>query len=225
MFSSAAIGAVSHARVLLEYLVPSFTSASYSLTKNLTLTETGADPLQIDLAGLFDAETGMPIRLIVIQVSQEIVWKKLFLEHCWMLITSLQVFCAYLAYVFGKFACKVSIQREAFALPIYLAQPLTLIGVTAMCSGRNSDPCAYKSEYLYTNYYQNNRSGHQPGHHLTYNSLLRCYRALRLLRVPCGTRRIQRHRKRVWLGLDLLDRLHSLDLEVPNMLLHLTHVG
>ena len=46
------------------------------------------------------------------------------------------------AYIFGKFACKVRIQLESFALPIMLVGPATLGGVVSLCHYRQVDPCS-----------------------------------------------------------------------------------
>ena len=54
----------------------------------------------------------------------------------------IQLGCAYGAYIFGKFACKVNIQIEAFALPMLLVGPATVCGVITMCHYRAADPCS-----------------------------------------------------------------------------------
>jgi hypothetical protein len=44
-------------------------------------------------------------------------------------VLAVQIFAAYACYIFGKFACKVNIQKVAFALPISLIMPVSLGGI------------------------------------------------------------------------------------------------
>ena len=54
----------------------------------------------------------------------------------------LQIGCSYATYIFGKFACKVNIQLEAFALPMVLVAPAAVTGMITMCKYRADDPCS-----------------------------------------------------------------------------------
>ena len=60
-------------------------------------------------------------------------------------VIAVQVICAWVAYIFSKFACKTYIQRVAFAIPMTLVMPVTVGGIAAMCSERNVDPCYYRN--------------------------------------------------------------------------------
>ena len=51
--------------------------------------------------------------------SNNLVWKILVTQVC----------CGYATYIFGKFACKVNIQTPAFALPITLVMPASIITI------------------------------------------------------------------------------------------------
>ncbi len=56
----------------------------------------------------------------------------------------MQIFCAFLTHAVSKFACRTSLQRVSFALPLsVLTAPSVLLGVGAMCKVRNDDECAY----------------------------------------------------------------------------------
>ena len=54
----------------------------------------------------------------------------------------MQLISTLCAYIFGKFACKVRIQLESFALPIILVGPATLGGIVTLCHYRQVDPCS-----------------------------------------------------------------------------------
>lgn len=58
-------------------------------------------------------------------------------------VMATQICTGYVMYIFGKFACKVNIQRVAFALPILLTTPVALATALGMCWVRTDDPCAY----------------------------------------------------------------------------------
>ena len=60
-------------------------------------------------------------------------------------VLATQIGCAYVAYIFGKFACKTNIQIVSFAMPITLVMPVTIAGIFGMCDVKNSDPCAFTS--------------------------------------------------------------------------------
>ena len=59
-------------------------------------------------------------------------------------VLTVQIFCAFLTYAFAKFACRTSLQRVAFALPMTLVTPSVLAGVVGMCAKRNDNECAYR---------------------------------------------------------------------------------
>lgn len=57
-----------------------------------------------------------------------------------------------MAYIFGKFACKICIQGFSFAFPVTLAMPVTVTLLITACGLRNDDPCAFRHtipDYLY----------------------------------------------------------------------------
>jgi len=53
----------------------------------------------------------------------------------------IQVFAAYSAYVFGKFACKICIQGFSFAFPVNLTIPVSLSLLLMGCGLRSGDAC------------------------------------------------------------------------------------
>ncbi|KAK2583486.1 hypothetical protein KPH14_009451 [Odynerus spinipes] len=64
----------------------------------------------------------------------------------------LQIFCAYFAYIFGKFACKILIQGFSYAFPVNLTIPVTISLLIAACGLRNGDPCFFHGvipDYLF----------------------------------------------------------------------------
>ncbi|XP_025156934.1 chitin synthase chs-2 isoform X3 [Harpegnathos saltator] len=64
----------------------------------------------------------------------------------------LQVFGAYFAYVFGKFACKILIQGFSYAFPVNLTIPVSISLLIAACGIRNGDPCFFHGtipDYLF----------------------------------------------------------------------------
>ena len=59
---------------------------------------------------------------------------------------------AYLAYIIGKFACKIVIQGFSFAFPVTLTVPLAVTLLISACGLRNEDPCIFRDtipDYLY----------------------------------------------------------------------------
>ena len=58
-----------------------------------------------------------------------------------------QVLCAFVAYQFAKFACKVKIQNSSFSVPLTLVMPALIGIVTLMCHKRTNPEkeCTYKS--------------------------------------------------------------------------------
>ena len=64
----------------------------------------------------------------------------------------IQIIAAYLAYVIGKFACKIVVQGFSYAFPVIMTVPLTVIGLIAGCGLRNEDSCYFREtlpDYLY----------------------------------------------------------------------------
>jgi chitin synthase len=51
--------------------------------------------------------------------------------------STFQVCASYLAYIFGKFGCKVNIQRASFALPLNLATPAAVAILIGLCKIRS----------------------------------------------------------------------------------------
>ena len=68
--------------------------------------------------------------------SNNLVWKILVTQVC----------CGYATYIFGKFACKVNIQTPAFALPITLVMPASIITIMGLCEVRSKDPCVFGNQ-------------------------------------------------------------------------------
>lgn len=67
----------------------------------------------------------------------------IFNNHFPAKVLATQILCGYATYVFGKFACKVNIQRQAFALPLTLVMPVSITALCLMCKARSNDACAY----------------------------------------------------------------------------------
>lgn len=64
----------------------------------------------------------------------------------------LQIFGAYLCYIFGKFACKILIQGFSYAFPVSLTIPITVSLLIAACGLRIDDPCFFHDtipDYLF----------------------------------------------------------------------------
>jgi len=64
----------------------------------------------------------------------------------------IQIFSAYLAYIFGKFACKICIQGFSFAFPVNLTIPVSISLLISACGLRIEDACYFRNsipEYLY----------------------------------------------------------------------------
>ncbi|KOB69511.1 Chitin synthase [Operophtera brumata] len=64
----------------------------------------------------------------------------------------IQVFAAYICYIFGKFACKILIQGFSYAFPINLVIPLVVNFLIAACGIRNGDTCFFHGtvpDYLF----------------------------------------------------------------------------
>ena len=64
----------------------------------------------------------------------------------------IQIASAYLAYIFGKFACKICIQGFSFAFPVNLTIPVVVSLLISACGLRDGDACVFKNsipDYLY----------------------------------------------------------------------------
>ncbi|XP_060649537.1 chitin synthase chs-2 isoform X1 [Drosophila sulfurigaster albostrigata] len=64
----------------------------------------------------------------------------------------LQVFGAYLCYIFGKFACKILIQGFSYAFPVSLTGPIAVSFLISACGIRIDDPCFFHGtipDYLF----------------------------------------------------------------------------
>ncbi|XP_060518963.1 chitin synthase chs-2 isoform X2 [Cylas formicarius] len=64
----------------------------------------------------------------------------------------INVFASYLAYIFGKFACKIMIQGFSYAFPVNLTIPVCVSLLIAACGLRNEDPCFFHEtipDYLF----------------------------------------------------------------------------
>nr|AGB51153.1 chitin synthase 1 variant B [Bactrocera dorsalis] len=64
----------------------------------------------------------------------------------------IQIFSAYLCYIFGKFACKILIQGFSYAFPVSLTIPITVSLLIAACGLRIDDPCFFHDtipDYLF----------------------------------------------------------------------------
>ena len=69
-----------------------------------------------------------------------------------MYVCLIQLLAAYLAYIFGKFACKICIQGFSFAFPVILSVPVSVTLLITACGLRNEDPCWFREsvpDYLY----------------------------------------------------------------------------
>jgi len=86
--------------------------------------------------------------------------EEIFVQESWVdthvMVLTIQVISAYLAYIFGKFACKICIQGFSFAFPVNLTIPVTISFLISACGLRNADACFFKNsipDYLYWNCY------------------------------------------------------------------------
>uniref|UniRef100_T1PGZ3 chitin synthase n=1 Tax=Musca domestica TaxID=7370 RepID=T1PGZ3_MUSDO len=64
----------------------------------------------------------------------------------------IQIFGAYLCYIFGKFACKILIQGFSYAFPVSLTIPISVSLLIAACGIRIDDPCFFHDtipDYLF----------------------------------------------------------------------------
>ena len=63
-------------------------------------------------------------------------------------VLATQVLCGYIAYLVGKFACSVNIQKFSFALPLTLVMPTTIAGILGLCEVRSGDPCRFNDKHF-----------------------------------------------------------------------------
>lgn len=64
----------------------------------------------------------------------------------------INMFASYLAYIFGKFACKIMIQGFSYAFPVNLTIPVSISLLITACGLRNGDPCFFHDtipDYLF----------------------------------------------------------------------------
>ena len=80
-----------------------------------------------------------------LQQDNLIRWEKLWKSPA--LVILVQIACTWITYVFGKFACKCSIQRWCFALPISLVTPLCISTLAPLCFYKLQDSCNYSSSF------------------------------------------------------------------------------
>ncbi|KAK2724897.1 hypothetical protein QYM36_001381, partial [Artemia franciscana] len=67
-------------------------------------------------------------------------------------VLTIQIFSAWLCYVFGKFACKICIQGFSFAFPVNLIVPVSVSLLIAACGVRNNNACILQGtlpDYLF----------------------------------------------------------------------------
>ncbi len=110
-----AFGSVRDAGSLFTEFKDSFKSATY------TVTNAAEPPTELELGDVQTDWDNIPGKVLTVQI-----------------------FCAYATYVFGKFACRTTLQRIAFALPLTLTAPSVLAGVAGMCAKRNNNECSYR---------------------------------------------------------------------------------
>ena len=69
-----------------------------------------------------------------------------------MYVLLISILASYMAYIFGKFACKICIQGFSFAFPLNLAMPVAISLLFSACGLRNDDACWFRGtipDYLY----------------------------------------------------------------------------
>ena len=81
----------------------------------------------------------------IIQQDHLVRWEKLWKSPALVLLV--QIACTWITYIFGKFACKISIQRLGFALPLSLITPLCVSTLAPLCYYRVRDSCKYTSSF------------------------------------------------------------------------------
>ncbi|CAH1115687.1 unnamed protein product [Psylliodes chrysocephalus] len=67
-------------------------------------------------------------------------------------VLMINVSASYLAYIFGKFACKIMIQGFSYAFPVNLTIPVSISLLITACGLRNGDPCFFHEtvpDYLF----------------------------------------------------------------------------
>ena len=112
---SAAVSPISEVKYLFDTFSTSFKGNGYNIHG---VSNSSIDYLIIPL--LNKGSTYVPLKVLGVQVAS-----------------------GYLTYIFGKFACKVNIQLEAFALPLTLVTP-GIVGIAiGFCHVRSDDKCAF----------------------------------------------------------------------------------
>nr|XP_022915952.1 uncharacterized protein LOC111425889 [Onthophagus taurus] len=85
--------------------------------------------------------------------SYNLVITNSYLTPIWVL--TLSIIATYLTYIFGKFACKINIQRISYAAPLHLSGVVTVLGILVLSiEYTNNNNCAYSSiipSYLFFN--------------------------------------------------------------------------
>ncbi|XP_066260725.1 chitin synthase chs-2 isoform X1 [Euwallacea similis] len=67
-------------------------------------------------------------------------------------VLMISILASYLAYIFGKFACKIMIQGFSYAFPVNLTIPVAVSLLITACGLRNGDPCFFHEtipDYLF----------------------------------------------------------------------------
>ncbi|XP_066155137.1 chitin synthase chs-2 isoform X1 [Euwallacea fornicatus] len=67
-------------------------------------------------------------------------------------VLMISILASYLAYIFGKFACKIMIQGFSYAFPVNLTIPVAVSLLITACGLRNGDPCFFHDtipDYLF----------------------------------------------------------------------------
>ncbi|XP_047473988.1 chitin synthase chs-2-like isoform X2 [Penaeus chinensis] len=65
-------------------------------------------------------------------------------EYTPIYVFLVQVLCAWLCYIFGKFACKICIQGFSFAFPVNLTIPVSISLLITMCGLRFDTACSFQ---------------------------------------------------------------------------------
>lgn len=101
-----------------------FTEVQQTLTGNSIPDISVVAPLNENIQ--FDSQKGTPIYVFLIQV-----------------------FTAWMCYIFGKFACKICIQGFSFAFPVNLTIPVSISLLITACGLRFEDACSFTSMPTY----------------------------------------------------------------------------
>lgn len=85
--------------------------------------------------------TSLPDISEIIPTGDDIIIPAFDMTPTYVLL--INVFASYLAYIFGKFACKIMIQGFSYAFPVNLTIPVSISLLIAACGLRNGDPCFF----------------------------------------------------------------------------------